>query len=120
MFTNIISNSIKFSKSGTPPFVYIKSTLIGETKIKEANGTNEVTEKKYYHFSITDNGIGFQSNLNEKIFGLFQRLHAHHEYPGTGIGLSICKKIIENHQGIITADGEPDKGATFNIYLPVS
>ncbi len=55
LFTNIISNSIKFSKSGTPPFVYIKSTLIGENKIKEANGTNEVTEKKYYHFSITDN-----------------------------------------------------------------
>src|SRR4030095_3297472 len=117
LFTNIIANSIKFSKPGTSPIIHIESTIINGITIKEVKG---ITEKNYYHFTITDNGIGFQSDLNEKIFGLFQRLHARNEYPGTGIGLSICKKIVENHQGIITASGEPHKGATFNIYVPVS
>jgi signal transduction histidine kinase len=117
LFTNMISNSIKFSKPGIPPLIRIKSTVINRAQITDVNG---VTGENYYHFTISDNGIGFQPNFNEKIFGLFQRLHAHNEYPGTGIGLSICKKIIENHRGILTANGEPDNGATFNIYLPTS
>ncbi|HUR31583.1 MAG TPA: ATP-binding protein, partial [Saprospiraceae bacterium] len=66
----------------------------------------------------SDNGIGFDPKFNEQIFGLFQRLHGKSEYPGTGIGLSICKKIIENHDGVITAHGNPGKGATFQIYIP--
>jgi PAS domain S-box-containing protein len=117
LFTNIISNSIKFSKPDTSPVINIKSTIVDGATIKELKGA---TEKNYYHFTITDNGIGFQSDLNEKIFGLFQRVHARKEYPGSGIGLSICKKIVENHQGIITANGEPQRGATLNIYLPVN
>jgi len=117
LFTNIINNSIKFSRPDASPVINIKSSIVDGATIKEVKG---LTEKNYYHFTITDNGIGFPSDLNEKIFGLFQRLHPRNEYPGTGIGLSICKKIVENHQGIITADGEPQRGATFNIYLPES
>jgi len=117
LFTNMISNAIKFSRPGVQPFIHIKSTLVDGAQITEVNSA---TVRNYYHFTISDNGIGFPSDFNEKIFGLFQRLHTRNEYPGTGIGLFICKKIIENHQGILTATGEPDKGATFNIYLPAS
>jgi signal transduction histidine kinase len=72
----------------------------------------------YCHISISDNGIGFEQQYSEKIFEVFQRLHGRSEYQGTGIGLAIVKKIVENHNGIITAKGEQDKGATFDIYIP--
>jgi signal transduction histidine kinase len=76
-------------------------------------------EKIYQHISIADNGIGFEQENNKKVFEIFQRLHGRHEYSGTGIGLAICKKIVENHGGVITAEGEPGKGVTIHIYLPV-
>ena len=66
-----------------------------------------------------DNGIGFEKEFNEKIFEVFQRLHGRDKYHGTGIGLAIVKKIVENHNGMITAHGEPGNGASFNIYLPL-
>lgn len=116
LFTNIISNSIKFSKNGMTPSIQIKSNIIDSLAITDVKG---MQHDKYHHFAITDNGIGFKPEFNEQIFGLFQRLHGKNEYSGTGIGLAICKKIIENHNGIIKANGEPGKGATFNIYLPV-
>jgi light-regulated signal transduction histidine kinase (bacteriophytochrome) len=68
---------------------------------------------------ITDNGIGFENQYKDRIFQVFQRLHAKNEYDGTGIGLSIVKKIVETHGGIITASGEPNKGSTFDIFLPI-
>ena len=75
---------------------------------------------RYCHISISDNGIGFEQHFNEKIFELFQRLHGRMEYDGTGIGLAIVKKIIDNHNGIITANSELNKGATFDIYIPAT
>ena len=76
--------------------------------------------RMYHHITVSDNGIGFEPQYNEKIFEVFQRLHDRDEYPGTGIGLAIVKKIVENHDGFITANGELNKGATFDIYIPVS
>ena len=74
----------------------------------------------YYHISISDNGIGFDPKFKHKIFEIFQRLHEKNDYEGTGIGLTIVKKIVENHHGIITATGRINKGAKFDIYIPAN
>lgn len=66
-----------------------------------------------------DNGIGFEQEYAEQIFDIFQRLNSNHQYSGTGIGLALCKKIVENHKGYITAESEPNKGSTFKVYLPL-
>jgi light-regulated signal transduction histidine kinase (bacteriophytochrome) len=68
---------------------------------------------------VSDNGVGFEAQYAEKIFEIFNRLHSESDYEGTGIGLSICKKIVEKHKGRIKAEGKADEGATFHIYLPV-
>jgi len=77
-----------------------------------------VPGKHYCHLTIQDNGIGFSPEYQERIFGVFQRLHGKKEYEGTGIGLAIVKKLIDNHGGWMTATGSPDNGAKFDIYLP--
>ena len=77
-------------------------------------------KKEYCHISITDNGIGFENKFSGKIFEVFQRLHGRDRYTGTGIGLAIVKKIVENHNGIITASGILNEGASFDIYIPVA
>lgn len=81
---------------------------------------NLPTQKEYNHIRITDNGIGFEREFSEKIFEVFQRLHSKEEYAGTGIGLAIVKKIVDNHNGTITAISELGKGTTFDIYIPAS
>ncbi len=113
---NLFSNSLKFSKPDVPPHIVMHSKVV-----KGAESKNNSLEpgKDYCHIVISDNGIGFAPEFKEQIFGLFQRLHGKHEYPGTGIGLSICKKIIENHSGMITAYGNQGEGATFDIYIPM-
>jgi light-regulated signal transduction histidine kinase (bacteriophytochrome) len=72
----------------------------------------------FYKIYIRDNGIGFDPKYAEDIFVVFKRLHSYHEFEGTGIGLSICKKIVDKHNGYITAESKPDEGATFIITLP--
>jgi hypothetical protein len=83
-------------------------------------GTPKETLADYHRISFLDNGIGFEQQYAEKIFDLFQRLHGKKEFSGTGIGLAICKKIVSNHRGWITATGDPGKGSHFDIYLPVA
>lgn len=112
---NLISNSLKFSKPEQAPHIVIKCEMI---KGENLNNKKLLPQKQYCHLTITDNGIGFQPEMSEKIFELFQRLHDRNEYPGTGIGLAIVKKIVENHNGIITASSELKQGATFDIYIP--
>ncbi|HEX8060209.1 MAG TPA: ATP-binding protein, partial [Cyclobacteriaceae bacterium] len=73
---------------------------------------------RYLQLTFSDNGIGFDNKFVPKIFSIFQRLHPRHKYDGTGIGLSICKKIVENHGGVIFADGKEDDGATFTVIVP--
>lgn len=116
LFQNLISNSLKFSKSLVAPNIVIKGEIGEGSKL---NNEKLTPSNIYCHMTYTDNGIGFDPQYNEQIFEVFQRLHSKEEYEGTGIGLAICKRIIENHNGIITATGELNKGAQFDIYIPV-
>ena len=114
---NLVSNSLKFSKPDQAPHIKIKSEIVNGTKFKNDKLSDKTT---YCHISISDNGIGFEQQYSEKIFELFQRLHGKSQYNGTGIGLAIVKKIVENHNGVITAKAEINKGATFDIYIPTT
>lgn len=116
LFTNLISNSLKYSQENSTPIITINISEVDASK-EIALPVNE--KNKYYKIIFKDNGIGFDSQYAEKIFLLFNRLHNKDEYSGTGIGLAICKKIVENHKGFIFADGEINIGAIFTIYLPL-
>jgi PAS domain S-box-containing protein len=112
---NLISNSLKFSNAIDLPLIKINSEIAKGVQFDNVKLSNDIN---YCHISITDNGIGFEQQYSEKIFLVFQRLHGKEEYNGTGIGLAIVKKIVENHNGFITAKGELNKGATFEMYIP--
>ncbi len=115
LFVNIISNAIKFHKPGVPPVITIATDqLTDEKKIQNELDTNTI----YHKISVTDNGIGFENEYAARIFQVFQRLHGKAEYPGSGIGLAICKKILEYHNGIIFAENVPGAGARFVFILP--
>ena len=118
-FQNILSNSLKYSKPGASPDIEITCEKV-QGKETKLNLSMEEQQKEYYVISINDNGIGFEQTDAERIFNVFTRLHGNTEYKGTGVGLSIVKKIIENHNGYVTAESEPGKGATFKIYLPTN
>jgi signal transduction histidine kinase/CHASE3 domain sensor protein len=115
IFTNLIGNALKYSNPTINLFINIACELIDE---KNANNVKLLADKKYYKFTFTDNGLGFEQEYAEQIFVLFKRLHDSTTYPGTGIGLSICKKIIDNHSGFIFAQSKLGEGATFTFYLP--
>ncbi|PIF34110.1 hypothetical protein CLU81_4744 [Flavobacterium sp. 9] len=112
---NLIGNALKFSRKDIVPIIEIKAERIKGNSLKQPV---DFPDKIYYHLKISDNGIGFDPEYKERIFEVFQRLNTETEFAGTGIGLAIVKKIVENHKGIITANGEKDKGATFDIYIP--
>ncbi|MCD6017399.1 MAG: sensor histidine kinase [Bacteroidetes bacterium] len=114
LFSNLVSNSLKFSVEN--PIIKISSTIVNKSQIPDAPDT--LTNKQYYRILFEDNGIGFEQQYDKIIFSLFQRLNEKQDYAGTGIGLALCKKIVENHHGFITAVSEPDKGAKFYVYLP--
>jgi len=115
LFTNLLSNAIKFRKPSEQPIIKITSEVLSD---KEKNDHFLTEDKQYYKIKVTDLGIGFEQEYAFKIFQIFQRLHGKSEYPGSGIGLAICKKIVDNHNGIIYAESAPGKGATFSILLP--
>ena len=112
---NLISNALKFSKPDVPLQIIIKTEIRNGAAF---NLDRLNPDKNYCHISFSDNGIGFAPHFNERIFEVFQRLHNKDAYAGTGIGLSIVKKIVENHNGLITARSQPMEGATFDIYIP--
>ncbi len=115
LFTNLIGNSLKYSKLDQNPVIKIDCEKV---VAKNYPVLKSDTYKKYYKISVTDNGLGFEQQYAENIFVLFHRLHHITEYPGTGIGLAICKKIVENHAGVIIAEGRPGNGSTFTFFLP--
>jgi light-regulated signal transduction histidine kinase (bacteriophytochrome) len=115
LFQNIISNALKFSKPDEPPCIKIWGNRVTEKSIT----ASESASGDFLRIFIEDNGIGFDEIYRDKIFTIFQRLHGRQEYEGTGIGLAIVKKIVEKHNGLLTAKSQLGKGATFIIVLPV-
>ena len=112
---NLISNALKFSNPTIPSHIVIRCDNEKGSKLLNKNLS---PEKNYCHITVTDNGIGFEPHFSERIFEVFQKLHGKEVYAGTGIGLAIVKKIVENHNGIITATGKLNNGAQFDIYIP--
>jgi len=117
LFDNLLGNSLKYHHQERRPHIRIFSEKI-TGPLPE---TDQVEEgENWYRVTVADNGIGFDSKYAEKVFDLFQRLHDKVHYTGTGIGLALCRKIIQNHKGFIIARGEEGKGATFMIYFPAT
>lgn len=117
LFQNIIGNALKYNRPEVPPLITINSTTVKGRNTGIEMLAREGT-KLYHKIEIADNGLGFEQEHAERIFQIFQRLHGRSEYPGTGVGLAIVQKVVENHGGYIKAEGEPDKGATFRVWLP--
>lgn len=118
LFQNLICNALKYSKPGVTPEIRIDCrTVYGRDT--DLNLSSDELNQQYYLIELSDNGIGFAQKDAERIFNVFQRLHVNTEYKGTGVGLSIARKVAENHKGFLLAKGEPGKGATFQIFLPV-
>lgn len=113
---NLTTNAIKFRKAEVSPVIQISARIIPASAIKIQA---VLIANQYWEIQFSDNGIGFEQAHANRIFELFQRLHGRSEYEGTGIGLAICKKIMQSHDGFIEAIGAPDEGATFNLYLPI-
>ncbi len=103
LFLNLLSNAVKFTQKVPKPRVIVRSRVAD-------GGTFEV--------SVSDNGIGFDPAYAERIFEPFERLHDREDYPGNGMGLAVCRRIVEKHNGTITAEGEAGEGATFRVVLP--
>lgn len=114
LLQNLIGNALKFRHPQRPPVVRVRCEFL------ERESQPDRLPEPWCRLSIHDNGIGFELHQAERIFGLFQRLHAREAYEGTGVGLAICRKIAENHRGTICAHAKPDEGATFEVLLPLT
>jgi signal transduction histidine kinase len=116
LFYNLINNSLKFSVSGIQPRICISCSDYNVAQVKENSPLKPGIQ--YQRISVSDNGIGFEQAYAQKIFKTFTRLNAKDKYEGTGLGLSLCKKIVERHNGTIEAEGKLNEGAVFIIVLP--
>ncbi|CAD5270662.1 putative two-component sensor histidine kinase [Alteromonas sp. 38] len=117
LFLNLLSNALKFQTADKEPLIEITATTPSEADMKDILLADEYD---WIKIQISDNGIGFEQSFAEKIFAPFQRLHGRSEYKGTGIGLAVCRRIVERHNGQISAKSSPGKGATFTILLPTN
>jgi two-component system CheB/CheR fusion protein len=118
LFYNIINNSLKFARVDVRPIITISSRNLDEGEIRKY--PNLSTQLSYCEILFEDNGIGFNNQYKEKIFLIFTRLHTRDKFPGTGIGLGLCKKIALNHQGDIVAEGRENEGSSFHVILPIT
>jgi signal transduction histidine kinase len=117
VFANLLSNSLKFSRPGQIPLVDVRYQVVKGRKIPGVKPGD--AEQEFCCVEFADNGVGFDMAYKDKIFTIFQRLHNKSEYDGSGIGLSICKKIVERHNGYVDAWSEPGKGSAIYLYLPI-
>ncbi|WP_345243932.1 PAS domain S-box protein [Nibrella saemangeumensis] len=117
LFQNLLSNALKFAQPDQVPQISIKSNPV---PLKQLPVPLTGRKGEWVAIDVTDNGIGFDTKYKDRIFQMFQRLHTRSEYPGTGIGLAICRKVAENHGGAIAVNSEPGHGTTFTVYVPVA
>jgi len=121
LFQNLLINSLKFSKENQPPEIHIYAEESKIRQAKEAKGTlTDNINDHYYCIYIKDNGIGFEQKYADQIFTLFKRLNSSDKFEGTGIGLSICKKVMDQHNGHISVESKPGEGTTFMVSLPMN
>jgi signal transduction histidine kinase len=106
LFHNLIGNSLKYSSEDRPPEIHIFCSEVSDAT------------KNYFVISVKDNGIGFEQKYAQNIFNVFTRLHGDTQYKGTGIGLSIVKKVMENHNGYVEAESQVGSGSVFKLYFP--
>lgn len=118
LFHNLISNALKFTRASVPPVIGITSKILTSKAIAAYKGLQPDT--RYYEIVVTDNGIGIEAEFVEQIFEIFQRLNDRERFPGTGIGLALCRKIVNNHNGIIFARPLDHEGTSFHIILPAT
>jgi light-regulated signal transduction histidine kinase (bacteriophytochrome) len=111
LLQNLVGNALKFRQQGVPPVVKVRGRILEGDGPRPAAGRCEIT--------VEDNGIGFEQKYATRIFEAFQRLHGRMEYPGTGMGLAICRRIVDCHRGTIEARSAPGQGATFTVALPL-
>lgn len=116
LLQNLVSNALKFAKKETVPEIVISSQKIKGSRIPHISPN--LRDKDYYTITVSDNGIGFEQQYTDHIFVIFKRLHNSNDIEGTGIGLAICRKIAERHDGFIYASSRPGKGADFTFALP--
>ncbi len=115
LFQNLLTNSLKFTREGATPCITVR---VQQIDLAEQLNYGLPANRQYLRLLFSDNGIGFANQDSSRIFTLFQRLRGRSEYEGAGIGLSVCKKVVENHSGVIMASAKPDEGALFTIVLP--
>jgi signal transduction histidine kinase len=120
LMQNLIANSLKFKHNAAVPQVGIRAQLVDAFYQGESGSRSLSHVKKVCEITVKDNGIGFDESYLDRIFTPFQRLHGRSEYGGVGMGLAICRKIVERHGGTISARSAPDRGATFIVTLPVT
>ena len=118
LFHNLISNAFKFTKEDGVPEIGISARPLRQEEAKKHRSLS--TEGRYSQITVKDNGIGFPNEFAEQIFVIFQRLNDKKHFPGTGIGLAICSKIVSNHGGEIYAEGKENEGAEFHVILPLA
>jgi PAS domain S-box-containing protein len=119
LFQNLVGNALKYSKPDVPPVIQISATVVTGRATADKVLPDQL-DQSFHLIEVRDNGIGFEQQYEEQIFGMFQRLHGKAEYSGTGVGLSIVRKVVENHNGYIWAESQPGKGTSFKLLLPVS
>ena len=119
LFYNLVGNALKYTRTGVAPVIQVTARLLDAAAVRQLPASLQLApERPYYEFKVQDNGIGFEEQYAAQIFTIFKRLHSKQEFSGTGIGLALCRKVVQNHGGAIYATAKEGAGATFAVLLP--